>query len=567
MANQPAAAARLASDMLGAATVFPTEPLAFFAAHIRPGGRPWSLLGHEFLRAPVTDPAPHLVFQKAAQLGLSTLAIGKLIHWCVQGRKVGYYLSDRDFMTAFVQDRVDPIINADPDLARATLEGKVFDRLDGAVRARRKSADNLRIKHIGGGSAWFMGLQKRKDVKSLDLDAYILDEVDEVDQDLAVWLGDRLLHSTFKRILELSQPSVPDWGIAERYEASDQKVWLHRCPRCATWHCLEDEWPDNFRALKRAKTPELLCLKCDARLISPRTRCEWVARHPGREVSGYRLSQLYGPAMSPQELQRRWAPCARSRTKLENFTISLLGLPFPGDRQPLSESVLQGACGDWPLGVDGYRATLVVPRGESGPLVVAGIDQGDQLHLLIGVYWQELLAVVWAEVIEDDWELLGRRLTANGVDFFVIDALPNKSNAKRLLRSGLNGAMSYLNAQSLAVRWEEQDTAQPLRVVVDDRTTAIDEMADEVAAGLIKLPSPRLDITQLIKRHAKALVKDFDPVTGKMTYKRGVENHFGMALTSLRQARQIALQLGLGPRGPLNLETSTFGSPIEANLW
>jgi hypothetical protein len=553
--------------MVGAATVFPADPLAFFAAHIRPSGRPWSFAGHEYLRGIMSDPAVHRVIQKGAQLGLSTLSIGELLRWCAAGRKIGYYLSDRDFMTAFVQDRVDTIINADPDLARATLEGKAFEHVETADRSRRKSADNLRIKHLGQGSMWFMGLQKRKDVKSLDLDAYILDEVDEVDQDLAVWLGDRLLHSTFKRVIELSQPSVPDWGIAERYAASDQKVWLHRCPRCRSWHCLEDEWPDNFRVPKRGTGPELLCLKCDARLISPRVKCEWVARRPDCEISGYRLSQLYGPAMTARELQQKWAACARSRSKLENFTISILGLPFPGDRQPLSESVLKTACGDWPLGVPGYVSALAVPRGETGPLIVAGIDQGDLLHLLIGVYYRELLAVVWAEVIEDDWDLLGKRLADHGVQFFVIDALPNKSNAKKLLRSGLNGAMSYLNATAMVVKWEEQDTAQPLRVVVDDRTTAIDEMADEVAAGLTRLPSPRLDVTQLVKRHCKALVKDFDPQTGKMTYKRGVANHFGMALASLRQAKEIALQLGLGPRGPLNLETATFGSPIEPQIW
>ena len=63
------------------------------------------------------------------------------------------------------------------ELSQATLDGKTHDGVGTLDRLRRKSADNLRIKHIGPGSAWFMGLQKRKDVKSLDLDAYILDEV------------------------------------------------------------------------------------------------------------------------------------------------------------------------------------------------------------------------------------------------------------------------------------------------------------------------------------------------------------------------------------------------------
>ena len=530
----------------------PTDRVEFFTHHIRPSERPWSFEGHEYLRGPLQDDAPYVVFQKAAQVGASTLSIGTLLHWCLMGRKAGYYLSDRDFMTAFVQDRVDPLINADPDIAQATLDGKGGEAL--------------------AGSAWFMGLQKRKDVKSLDLDAFILDEVDEVDQSLAVWLNDRVLHSQYKRRIELSQPSVPDWGISERYAVSDQKVWMHRCPRCRSWHCLEDEWPTNFRVRptrgKSTGIPEILCLKCDARLITPKTRCEWVARHPEREISGYRISQLYGPAMNAKELHDRWQPTARSRDKLENFTISILGLPFPGDRQPLSEQVLTNACADWPLGVDPYVQALNIPRDETRPLIVSGIDQGDLLHLLIGVVHEELTAIVWAEVIADDWDLLARRLLENRVDFFVVDALPNKSNAKKLVRADqLNGAISYLNAQAFSWRFEEAETVRPIRVMVDDRTTAIDDMAFEVVGGQIMFPSPRLDATQLLKRHCKALVKDRNPQTGRDEYKRNVENHFGMALTSLRHARQLAIQLGLGPRQPIDPETSAFGGPIAAQIW
>jgi len=649
----------------------PADRTRFFAKHLRPSGRPWSFERHEYLRALVADDSPHVVIIKGAQVGCSTFALGCLLHWNLLGHKVGYYLSDRDFMQAFVQDRLDPLINADALLAQATLEGKDHDRgpaAPGGDRLRRKSADNLRIKHIGPGSAWFMGLQKRKDVKSLDLDAFILDEVDEVDQDLAVWLVDRILHSDFKRRLELSQPSVPDWGIAERYELSDQKSYQIRCARCRTWHCLEEEWPDCLAlrgALPRGaglpssrgagipssrgaglpssrgaglpssrgaglpssrgagilpasrgagvppagRTPDdfpaghapaprrpgnpagpslagqplggpdppvrpavadakLICIRCGARIgpLVPGVRAEWVARHPGRPPSGYRISQVYGPAMTPADLAARYLAAQRSRSKLENFTISILGMPFPGDRQPLSEQVLANACGDWPLGLTAYLQRLAVPRDGMQPLRVAGVDVGDLLHVVRGVYWEEKLAVADAQILPDDWDKLARLLAE--VDFFVIDAMPYKSSAKRLLRTeGLNGALSYLNSTALTLGFEEPEHQRPIRVVKHDRTTALDEMTDAMIAGDLRLPAPRLDVTQTIKRHCKALVKDLNLQTGKMEYKRAVENHFGMALAYLVMAKDTALTLGLGPRLPLDLATMTIGGALAPTEW
>jgi hypothetical protein len=541
----------IASQLLGTSLSVPASPVAFFRDHIRPDNRAWSFTGHEYLRAMIADECDHIVVQKAAQMGVSTVAIGRLIHWSLLGHKVGYYLTDRDFMAHFVQDRFDPIINSDELLAQATMEGATFEDPAAAARRRRKGADNLRLKHIGQGSAWFMGLQKRKDVKSLDLDAFILDEVDETDQDLAAWLDDRVLHSAFQRRIELSQPSVPEWGIAERYDASDQKCYLHRCPRCRTWHCLEEEWPDCLVSHQGAA--RIVCIRCGARIRGGKT--EWVAKHADRPISGYRLSQLFGPAISDQQIATRWQAAEKSRTLRENFSISILGLPFPGDRQPLSEEVLKRSCGDWGLGLGSYLARL---PGHVRPLVLAGIDVGDLLHLVIGVLHEDRLSVVEAQILHDDWDGLADVLAP--VDFFVIDAMPYKSDAKRLCRRpGLNGALVYTSAESQSVDYEEKHAQVPVRVIKDNRTGLVDEMASEMASGFLRLPAARLDATQLLKRHCKRLVKDFNPLSGKFEYKKHTENHYGMALTHLSLARRVAEDLHLGPCDPLGDPDSFSG--------
>jgi phage terminase large subunit GpA-like protein len=42
---------------------------------------------------------------------------------------------------------------------------------------------------------------------------------------------ERIAHSAYKRVIELSNPSLPGYGIDEQYEKSDQRHWTLKCRR------------------------------------------------------------------------------------------------------------------------------------------------------------------------------------------------------------------------------------------------------------------------------------------------------------------------------------------------
>lgn len=549
---------------------FPADRAEFFAKHIRPNGRPWSYEGHEYLRAIVADDARDIVIRKAAQLGVSTVAIGRLLHDCCMGRKVGYYLTDRDFMTAFVQDKVDPLINADEDLARATTEGKAAEG-EPTARAKRKSADNLRIKHIGQGSAWFQGLQSRKDAKSIDLDSLVKDELDELDPEFVPWLDDRLLHSQYKRSFSLSQPGVPEYGIDADFQASDRKFWLIRCNRCRRWCNLIDDYPDCL-VRHGADDWRIVCKRCGARVTPVADhRTEWVAECPGVPVSGYALSQLYGPHCDAAEVARRQAKAEKSSAALYSLMVSIVGRPHAGDRQPLNDSVLAAASGDWPIGPVSVLDAGNAKCGDAQPLRVAGIDTGDVLHAVIAQRCRDgVFRVFDIRLFDggDQWEKLAAWLIMHDCHFFVVDAQPYATNSKNLCRTpGLNGAVCYFNAASLAVDVLEKESAHPIKAVKHDRTEAIDEMADAVIAREIMLPQARLDVSTTVKRHCKNLVKDLGS-DGKFRYKRAVENHYGLALTYLQLARRVCEILRIGPGLPLgDVSNLISGDPLAVTRW
>jgi hypothetical protein len=566
----------LANALLGRSrSSFPADPLPFCEGHIRPGGRPYAFVGHEYLHDPLVDAALHRCFQKGAQGGFSVLAFAEATRWATQAYAVGYCFPDRDRMQAYCQGVFDPLINADPDLAQATMEGQAYELGAAATsRMRRKGVDNLRLKRIGAGTLWLLGLQKRADVKSIPLDAYILDEVDEVDQTLALWLRDRLLHSSFKRIIELSQPSVPDWGINAHYELSDQKSWQLRCPRCREWHILEEEWP---RCLVHHKGQEwrIVCLHCGARLREGRApvQAQWVPAHPGREISGYRFSQLYGPATTAAYLASLWAPCERSRDAKENFYNSILGLPFAGDKQPLSVEVVNKASGDWPLGLRGFLSRL--PE-DARPLILGAADIGDVIHAGLFVFFQDKLHLVELQRLTDRrgadgtvdlaWDQLYRLFAS--CHFAVIDGRPDHSQALKLGRAmGRRLALAYFKGEQFVLGAEDDGTGQLVTIVTQERTTAIDDMADLVKHGDLRLPNPKLDEMGLLRRHCAKLVKKPNPNTGRDEYCKQVENHYGLMLTYAEMAHKAALRLGLGPRADFDFETSTIGGSLAPTIW
>lgn len=549
-------------DRERAPSSLPADRLEFFAGHIHPktDGHyiPWSFDGHEFLRDVVADQAEIQVRRKAAQLGFSTVEIGCALQDAgACGYNVGYYLPTDDFIERFVQSRFDPLIDADEALATLVVDGDPGTHISAAAKKRRKRADRTQLKHIGRGQLWFFGCQNMGDVKSVDLDKVVRDEVDELNPEFSSFIADRILHSRYRRQVALSQPSVPGFGIDAEFEASDQKHWLLRCNRCRKWTCLEDSFPDCLIQVRGEW--RLVCSSCHARLpylenvaagVYPadedrggRRVAQWVARHPGRGISGVHGSQLWGPHTNAAMIAQQWAKAQRSRRERERFTISILGYPFAGDRQPVGEEVFSGACNPT------QGLTWRAPDGVMA--LWAGIDVGDTLYLTIDAELEDgSTQTIWFETFTGgEWGTLERRLRDAGVRFFIIDARPEKTAAKKLCRSdGLTGAICYFpqGVEQPTFGIEDEKTRSPVHYCKAPRDDVLDDLCDEIINGERRFPAAKHDVMGLVKAHFRNLVKDKTD-QGRWAYKRGVENHFALAQCYSRLARLMARGLGLGP--------------------
>jgi len=304
---------------------------------------------------------------------------------------------------------------------------------------------------------------------------------------------------------------------------------------------------------------------------SARPVAEWVPKRTESGLpSGYHLTQLYGPHMPADRLASEalnagyelsggtgGSPVggeAKPRLilrrpnlgKLRNFSISILGKPYGGDRQPLTEEVVSRFC-DPDLSLSKTR-----PAGAIA--VWAGIDVGREVHVVIDAEFRPPAPLVtfYLDAIstgDADLEALSRLLLDVGCTYFVIDKLPETRFSKALCRMPkLTGAVCTFDdaIQSLHLGLEDEDLAQPVESIKINRTEAIDAMASEVLNGLRRFPSPRHREVQTFKAHCAKLVKEM--VTSprlRIVYKSAVENHYGVALTYCRLAREIGHAKGL----------------------
>jgi len=433
---------------------------------VKPEGRTWTLERHEYLRAIAEDGAHHIVVEKAAQMGLSTLFVGELLYVCLAGHRAGYFLDTKAAMREFVQARIDPIIDADDELMRQVVEERFEpDR----PRRRGKGVDNVRQKKIG-------------------------------------------------RLVQIRG----EWRIA--------------CPHCHARVYREDG--------------------------------EWVAQYPDREISGYHLSQLYGAYITAEQIAQKWELAQTRPSRMENFMVSYLGLPFAGDRQPMPPGFTQGYCGDWPMSLDGKGAKL--PAGTA----FAGIDVGDMCHLVIARYTQEGERRVGRIVLLEQtnrWELLLQRLQQHEVKMVVIDAMPYKPDAKRLCRAFGPAAIIYSNAQATHYGIEDGET-EPVHTIKVDRTEYMDAVSDAFRAGELWLPKPSMTEVAIARDHLGRFVKD-KRADGSFAYRRSVENHYGMAIANMLMALQGQTALSLAPAGhfesPMRHEQSRhiIGERLSPRRW
>jgi len=341
---------------------------------------------------------------------------------------------------------------------------------------------------------------------SIPVDYIIFDELDEAPQNSIDMAMERMSHSEFKKVLKLSNPTLPDYGIDRAFLQTDQRYWMLKCKSCGEYTCLEDTFPDCL--MEVGDRVIRVCQKCQGEL-NPAIG-EWVAKKLGvTDKRGYHYSQLFSQFVDPADILHQF----RTTSNPTDFYNLKIGIAYVEAENRLSVQEILSLCSP-----DGISSS------DPG-LCFMGVDQGKDLHVVIGKHIDNVSKIIHIGIYKD-WEELDRLMTIFNVARCVVDALPETRNA-RAFSDRFKGRI-YLNYYNDSQRgrysWNEKDM-----IVMCNRTESLDASHNEIMHKNIILPK-ECDIVNIFARHcaniAKKLEEDEETGNKRYVYVKLGDDHF-----------------------------------------
>jgi hypothetical protein len=489
---------------------YPGEPFHEWVKNITLDGKPFTYERHEYLIEPYKDDHPHQVEEKAAQMGLTSKAMLKVAYGARYGgyRGILYLFPSKSDVTDFSKGRIDPLIDENPDTIGKWL----------------KDTDAANIKRIWNAFLYLRGMKSRVGLKSIPVDLIVFDELDEAPQNAIDMATERMAHSEFKEILKLSNPTLPDYGIDKAFQETDQRHWLLKCEKCGEYTCLEDTFPDCLITVRGRVIRA--CQKCKSEL-NPSIG-NWVAKRPSiTDKRGYHYSQLFSQFVNPADILHQF----RTTNNLTDFYNLKIGVAYVEAENRLGIQEVLNLCGN-----EGIESE------DPGPCFM-GVDQGKDLHVVIGKKHPQKAGELIHIAVYKDWEELDRLMSNFNIQRCVVDALPETRNA-RTFAERFRGKvfLNYYNEhQKGHYAWNEKEL-----IVSCNRTESLDASHKEIIDSSIILPK-ECEITKEFAQHlhnvAKKLEEDEETGSKRYVYVKLGTDHFRHGFNYEAMARQSSPDL------------------------
>jgi len=450
-------------------------------------GRPFNLDRYPFLRDIYADESPVMVLSKAAQMGLSEYAINKSLWGLdIHNMDILYLLPTDDESYDFSNSRFGPAI-----------EGSDY------LESLFTDVSNTQHKRAGERNFFIRGSRSKSKLKSMPIDFLIVDEFDEMVQKHLPLARRRLDASPWKWELDISTPTVPEFGIHARWLESDQHEFMVVCPACGLQQI--PTWPDNINL--EVVPANYWCAKCH----KPTTTFMawnglWVPQNPSGEIRGRRVSQLLSPTKTAQEMATEAKAADDDPAAEQEFWNQGIGLPHVAKGGALDDDLLL-ACRD-----PEYREMPSV-----GKRCSMGVDVGKALHVRISMrYKDEKRAVYIGTVL--DFEDLVSLMTRYDVRCAVIDKNPETRKVVEFCERfpGRAWAAQYdIEDKAETARWDGDK-----RIVHLNRTVAMDKMMARVQGQHLILPAHAQTIEgYFTQMKAPKRILSTDKRTGQPVYR------------------------------------------------
>ena len=432
--------------------------------------------GREFQREIIRDESEWIIVPKGAQMGLTTIFLVRTFHWIVKRRWHHLYLMPlKTGAIPFVQGRIDPIIASNPELS------DMFKSVDN--RLHKQTIDDIALR-IRGTNIW-------TELREIPSDVLVMDERDKMIEDNIPEAMARLDGSAIKRKTELSTPTAPGHGVdaEDAWHASDQHRWYVPCPHCSRRQTFTVD--ENIAIGDTAETSEVRCAYCkkeitDVQRAAANEFGQWEPDNPSGRKRGYHINQLHSPTQTIAGFMDNYFLGQTQPKKLRAWFNNNRGEPFVSAGDQITPELIRKC-------IEGGLSQGGIPHGA----VFVGVDVGNVLHVRADyldrferrVFWQA--RIMADKPGKDMWKQLDEFLAGLGPFICIIDAHPEKSEAKRL-------ALKYHKRVWIGFEQDRPDQAEtgvfnqpkPGEVgkVNIDRTDAFDMFINRLMMGRMLMP-------------------------------------------------------------------------------
>lgn len=357
-------------------------------------GRPFEFTQHFFMVDILRDWSPELVARKGAQIGMSSEITLKEFYAAEHRGWSGIHtFPTLRMVQKFVPVKVDGLLDTNPMLKAGVGRG---------------TANSQQKKKYGLNWIFWAGCEGDNEGIMDTADFIANDEVDRSDPLTVQDFMSRVSASEYGGRWDFSNPTTDGAMVSKRWKESDQKHLFHKCGRCGAkfangfFNCVDLDNPKR----------EYICPKCrrpireEDRLYDPETNYpRWVAKYPGREISGYWINQMIAP----------WITAKKTITDYlegtdEYFHKFVLAKPMADSESQVRREVILRNCTD------------SIPERKG---VLMGVDQGKTFYAVIGNdrgFFALETGLSWTD--------MDNLMRSFNVQTAVVDYLPDTEGAK-----------------------------------------------------------------------------------------------------------------------------------------
>ncbi len=377
-------------------------------------GERYSIKDRPYMLGIIQDNFPFIDVMKSAQCGISEIEVARAIFIVINARRnVLYTFPAGEQMQQFVDARVRTSIVNNEYLSKYVT---------GSLNLKKFSLNHNQL--------YFRGVQKRRQVISVDVSAHFGDEIDEYEDGTINTLSKRMGASKNPYRAYFSTPSYHGVGAAlyfygnesQKERGSDQRFWSLKCEHCGKWN--EDlSWETNVRDLNASDNKStyyqpnviIICRHCGKGINRLANGC-WVPQitENTNYCHGYHVSKLFSPTGDLNQMMLD----SKDPIKEQEFYNSDLGLPY----EPIGSKLTDA-------NIDSCRGNYQIYFKSELRNTFAGVDIGNKIHGTVYNYDDSGRIKLLTALEMDDWTDMPLFQKDFHISSMVIDANPDKDEA------------------------------------------------------------------------------------------------------------------------------------------